>query len=100
MRLWKFELQKLANELGLTIHVCHFPPGTSKWNKIEHRMFCHITQNWLGRPLTTWEVVVNLISNAKTGKGLEVKAVLDANKSTVTDRTAETTRRLQAHAAA
>lgn len=79
VRLWKVELQKLANELGMTIHVCHFPPGTSKWNKIEHRMFCHITQNWRGRPLTSKEVVVNLISNTRTQKGLQIKASLDEN---------------------
>ena len=60
-RLWKVELQELADEIGLRITVCHFPPGTSKWNKIEHRMFCHITENWRGRPLVSREVVVNLI---------------------------------------
>ena len=60
-RLWKVELQGLADEIGLRISVCHFPPGTSKWNKIEHRMFCHITENWRGRPLVSREVVVNLI---------------------------------------
>lgn len=59
-RLWKFELQRLADETGLTITVCHFPPGTSKWNKIEHRMFCHITENWRGRPLINHEAIVNL----------------------------------------
>jgi transposase len=78
-RLWKFKLQKLANETGLTIHVCHFPPGTSKWNKIEHRLFCHITKNWRGRPLTSLEVVVNLISNTTTDEGLDVRAQLDEN---------------------
>jgi hypothetical protein len=61
-RLWKVELQKFADETGLNITVCHFPPGTSKWNKIEHRMFCHITENWRGRPLTDYEVIVNLIA--------------------------------------
>jgi hypothetical protein len=80
IRLWKLELQKLADELGITIHVCHFPPGTSKWNKIEHRMFCHISQNWRGRPLTSREVVVNLISQTTTGQGLEIKAALDENR--------------------
>ena len=60
-RLWKLELQQFADEIGLRISVCHFPPGTSKWNKIEHRMFCHITENWRGRPLVSREVVVNLI---------------------------------------
>jgi hypothetical protein len=76
-RLWKTELQKLADEIGLAITVCHFPPGTSKWNKIEHRLFCHITQNWRGRPLISHEVVVNLIGNTRTAKGLTVQAELD-----------------------
>lgn len=79
-RLWKLQLQKFVDETGLTIHVCHFPPGTSKWNKIEHRMFAHITQNWRGRPLLTREVVVNLIANTTTNKGLRIKAELDINK--------------------
>ena len=69
-RLWKVELQRLADETGLRISVCHFPPGTSKWNKIEHRMFCHITENWRGRPLVSREVVVNLIGSTKTKTGL------------------------------
>jgi len=76
-RLWKWELQQLATELGLTLQVCHYPPGTSKWNKIEHRLFCQITQNWRGRPLITREVVVNLIANTTTTTGLKVKAALD-----------------------
>jgi Rhodopirellula transposase. len=76
-RLWKVTLQALANETGLRITVCHFPPGTSKWNKIEHRMFCHITQNWRGRPLVSRAVIVNLIGNTKTETGLRVKAKLD-----------------------
>jgi hypothetical protein len=79
-RLWKLQLQQFVDETGLTIHVCHFPPGTSKWNKIEHRMFAHITQNWRGRPLLTREVVVNLIGNTTTKKGLRIKAELDINK--------------------
>jgi len=79
VKLWKVELQKLANELGVSIHVCHFPPGTSKWNKIEHRMFSYISKNWRGRPLISREVVVNLISNTTTRKGLKIKAVLDSN---------------------
>lgn len=79
VRLWKLELQKLANELGMVIHVCHFPPGTSKWNKIEHKMFSHISQNWRGRPLISREVVVKLINNTKTKKGLEIMAKLDTN---------------------
>ena len=77
VRLWKVELQRLANEFGITTHVRHFPPGTSKWNKIEHRMFCHITENWRGRPLTSRMAIVNLISNTKTGQGLSIKAGLD-----------------------
>lgn len=76
-RLWKKELQKLANELNRTIHVSHFPPGTSKWNKIEHKMFSFISQNWRGKPLLDRVTVVNLISNTKTEKGLEIKARLD-----------------------
>lgn len=76
-RLWKLCLQGLADELGLAITVCHFPPGTSKWNKIEHRMFCHITENWRGKPLVSRAVVVNLIGNTRTGKGLSIKAALD-----------------------
>ena len=79
-RLWKFELQQLADELGITIHVCHFPPGTSKWNKIEHRMFCHISQNWRGRPLTSRQVVLNLISQTTTDQGLAIQAALDENR--------------------
>lgn len=77
IRLWKSELQKLATETGLTIMVSHLPPGTSKWNKIEHRMFCHITENWRARPLITREVAVNLISNTTTKKGLKLTAKLD-----------------------
>ena len=76
-RLWEVELQRLADEIGLDIAVCHFPPGTSKWNKIEHRMFCHITENWRGRPLVSREVVVNLIGSTTTKAGLEIKAELD-----------------------
>jgi transposase len=78
-RLWKYELQKFSNETKLKIRVCHFPPGTSKWNKIEHKMFCHISKNWRGRPLTSREVVVNLISNTSTTKGLKITARLDEN---------------------
>ena len=76
-RLWKVALQDLANALTMPIHVCHFPPGTSKWNKIEHRMFCHITQNWRGRPLVSHEVIINLIANTSTKQGLRIKAALD-----------------------
>ena len=77
LRLWKVELQKLANETGLIIHVHHYPPGTSKWNKIEHRLFCHITQNWRGRPLTDRLAVVELIGATTTKAGLKVESVLD-----------------------
>jgi len=76
-RLWKLELQKLADETGLIIEVCHYPPGTSKWNKIEHRLFCHITRNWRGVPLETLEIVVSSIGNTRTASGLEVHAWLD-----------------------
>jgi len=76
-RLWKSEIQRLADEIGLTIEVCHFPPGTSKWNKIEHRMFCHITKNWRGRPLVSEETVVQLIGATTTSKGLRIKAAMD-----------------------
>jgi hypothetical protein len=76
-RLWKLALHDLATWLNMPIHVCHFPPGTSKWNKIEHRMFCHITQNWRGRPLISHEVIVNLIANTGTDEGLRIKAELD-----------------------
>jgi transposase len=77
-RLWKLELQKLADETGMKIEVCHYPPGTSKWNKIEHRLFCHITRNWRGVPLESHEVVVNLVSSTRTNEGLEVHCWLDA----------------------
>ncbi len=76
-RLWKKELQTLATETGLEIHVCHFPPGTSKWNKIEHRMFSYITKNWRAKPLESLEVIVNLIANTKSQKGLTIKAKAD-----------------------
>jgi hypothetical protein len=76
-RLWKTELQRLASETELEISVCHFPPGTSKWNKIEHRMFCHITENWRARPLINHEVVVNLIGSTSTKAGLTIRANLD-----------------------
>jgi hypothetical protein len=76
-RLWKVALQRLADRLDLPVHVCHFPPGTSKWNKIEHRMFCHITQNWRGRPLISHQVIINLIANTTTQQGLKIKAQLD-----------------------
>ena len=77
VRLWKYALQQLANETGLKISVCHFPPGTSKWNKIEHRIFSHISINWRGKPLTSHEVIVNLIGNTTTKTGLTITAQLD-----------------------
>ena len=79
-RLWKVALQRLADDIQLRLNVCHFPPGTSKWNKIEHRMFCHITENWRGRPLLSHEVIVNLIADTRTKKGLHIKAQLDKRK--------------------
>lgn len=80
VRLWKVKLQELADESNLEIHVCHFPPGTSKWNKIEHRMFCHITQNWRGRPLISHEIIVNLIGQTTTSEGLKIRAEIDRGK--------------------
>jgi len=79
-RLWKVSLQKLADELGIQLHICHFPPGTSKWNKIEHRLFSFITQNWRGRPLVNLETVVNLIGGTRTRTGLVVKSTVDKNQ--------------------
>jgi hypothetical protein len=76
-RLWKFYLQKFANKTGLKITVCHFPPGTSKWNKIEHKMFSFISMNWRGKPLINYEVIINLIEGTKTKKGLKIKAKMD-----------------------
>ena len=79
VRLWKLELQRLADETGMEIAVCHFPPGTSKWNKIEHRLFSAITLNWRGKPLVSHEVIVNLIAATTTKKGLKVRSELDTN---------------------
>ena len=79
-RLWKVALQELADELGLRLVICHFPPGTSKWNKIEHRLFSFITNNWRGRPLTTYQVIVNLIASTTTREGLVVKAAIDTKR--------------------
>ena len=76
-RLWKYELQQLADKLDIEIEVCHFPPGTSKWNKIEHRLFCHITRTWRGQPLESYEIVVALIGSTRTESGLDVHATLD-----------------------
>ena len=78
-KLWKYELQKFANETGLEIEVLHFPPGTSKWNKIEHRLFSYISKNWRGKPLKTYEIVIKLIGATKTTKGLEVECEIDKN---------------------
>jgi hypothetical protein len=79
-RLWKVAVQRLADQLGLTLSVCHFPPGTSKWNKIEHRMFCHITENWRGVPLRSLEIMVNLIGQTTTRTGLRIEAELDTDR--------------------
>ncbi len=79
LRLWKYELQNLADELDLTITVCHLPPGTSKWNKIEHRLFSFITQNWRGRPLVSYQTIVQLIAATTTTTGLKVRSELDTN---------------------
>ena len=76
-RAWKYNLQSLANHCGLTITVCHYPPGTSKWNKIEHRMFSFISMNWRGRPLVSYEAVLNLIGSTKTKTGLRIRTKLD-----------------------
>ena len=79
-RAWKHELQRFADRTGLTIEVSHFPPGTSKWNKIEHRLFCHITANWRGTPLATFETIVDRIANTRTAAGLRVRAALDTRE--------------------
>jgi hypothetical protein len=90
LRLWKWELQRFANFSGLTISVSHLPPGTSKWNKIEHRLFSFISQNWRGQPLLTHAAIVSLIANTRTTTGLKVRCVLDTNnypaKTVVTDK--------------
>jgi len=78
-RLWKREIQKLSSELQIDIHICHFPPSTSKWNKIEHRLFSYISQNWRGKPLISYGLIINLISATKTTTGLEIKCDLDTN---------------------
>lgn len=89
LRLWKWELQRFADSSGLSISVCHLPPGTIKWNKIEHRLFSFISQNWRGQPLLTHATIVNLIANTRTSTGLKVRCVLDTNiypaKISVTD---------------
>jgi hypothetical protein len=95
-RLWKVALQELADDLDLRLTICHFPPGTSKWNKIEHRLFCHITQNWRGRPLTSYATIVQLIGNTQTQAGLQIRAELDEKayptKEKVTDEQLEAVR--------
>jgi hypothetical protein len=78
-RLWKLKVQRLADRLGLRISVCHFPPGTSKWNRVEHRLFCHITENWRGRPLVSRAVIVNSIGRVRTREGLRIEAELDTH---------------------
>ena len=78
-RLWKQQLQEFANETNLTITVCHYPPGTSKWNKIEHRLFSHISMNWKGRPLTSLQTIINLIGSTRTRTGLKVYVTVDKN---------------------
>ena len=80
LRLWKVELQKLADEMGLSLSVCHFPPGTSKWNKVEHRLFSFISSNWRGEPLRDYETAVKLIAKTTTAKGLKVTCRLDRRK--------------------
>jgi hypothetical protein len=80
LRVWKLELQNLADQTGLAISVCHFPPGTSTWNKVEHRLFSFITSNWRAEPLRDYETIVNLIANTTTAKGLKVKCRLDRRK--------------------
>ena len=78
-RLWKTELQNFVNQTNLEVTVCHFPPGTSKWNKIEHRLFAQISKNWRGRPLESYQIIVNLIASTKTSTGLKVNAAIDPN---------------------
>ena len=78
-RLWKMEIQKFSNETGIQIRVCHFPPGTSKWNKIEHKLFSFISMNWRGKPLTSLQVIVNLIGATKSKSGLKIKTSIDEN---------------------
>ncbi len=90
-RLWKVELQRLADATGLRIHVCHFPPGTSKWNKIEHGMFSHITQNWRGRPLVSHEVIVELIGHTTTKKGLRIQAELNTRRYPIGTKVSDST---------
>jgi len=80
LRAWKLNLQQMANQIRIPITVCHYPPGTSKWNKIEHRLFSFISLNWRGQPLINYETIINLIGGTKTRTGLKVQAVLDTNE--------------------
>src|ERR1700683_1664378 len=80
LRAWKLNLQQMADQIRIPITVCHYPPGTSKWNKIEHRLFSFISLNWRGQPLLNYETIINLIGGTKTRTGLKVKAVLDTNE--------------------
>ena len=89
LRAWKVHLQELSDQLRLPITVCHYPPGTSKWNKIEHRLFSFVSMNWQGRPLVSYEAVVNLIGHTKTRSGLKVKAMLDTKRYPTGERFAE-----------
>ena len=78
-RLWKYQLSQLAKRIGIDIHVCHFPPGTSKWNKVEHRLFCYISKRWQGKPLVSVEAAINLIGSTTTATGLKVLCQRDEN---------------------
>ena len=80
IHLWKAQLAKFADETGLEVHVSHFPPGTSKWNKIEHRLFCYISKSWAGQPLINIETVIDLIGSTTTKQGLKVKCILDEHE--------------------
>ena len=97
VRLWKLELQELANELEIPIYVCHLPPGTSKWNKIEHRLFSHISQNWRGKPLVSHESIVQLIRSTTTKKGLRVKSSLDVANTPLAEVTDEEFAQINLH---
>ena len=100
LRLWKWELQRFANRTGLSITICHFPPGTSKWNKIEHRLFSHIAMNWRGKPLVSLATIVNLIGSTRTGAGLRVRSEIDRKlypKGVVVTDEQMSTVRLQPH---
>jgi hypothetical protein len=89
LKLWKYQLQQFANSTGLEIHISHFPPGTSKWNKIEHRLFCFITKNWQGKPLPNIETAISLIGSTTTTKGLKVTGKRDNNKYELSKKVTE-----------